>query len=105
MYQINQPMQIPHQTIYELLKANEQYNMFLELLEIANLTSLLKHKDLRMTVLVPKNEVFTEIKKYFNELTTQGNEKELQNILKMYIVYGKNLINFSFFFFKCKKLK
>lgn len=63
--------------------------MFVELLETANLTSLLEDSNRSLTVLVPKNDVFTEVKEYFDELTTAGNEKKLENIVKMHIIDGK----------------
>lgn len=73
----------------EALKANEQYSMFVELLENANLTSLLEDKNRSLTVLVPKNDVFTEVKEYFDELAAKGNEKKLENVVKMHIIDGK----------------
>lgn len=63
--------------------------MFVELLENANLTSLLEDKNRSLTVLVPKNDVFTEVKEYFDELAAKGNEKKLENVVKMHIIDGK----------------
>lgn len=66
--------------------------MFVELLETANLTSLLEDTNRSLTVLVPKNDVFTEVKEYFDELTTKGNENKLENIIKMHIIDGKRIV-------------
>lgn len=66
--------------------------MFVELLETANVTSLLEDTNRSLTVLVPKNDVFTEVKEYFDELTADGNEKKLENIVKMHIIDGKRII-------------
>lgn len=89
LHQIDRPIQPPSQNIFEMLKDNEQYSIFVGLLETANLTTLLENKNRSLTILVPKNDVFTEVKEYFDELTTAGNEKKLENIVKLHIVDGK----------------
>lgn len=74
-----------------MLKANEQYSMFVELIESANLTSLLENENGSLTVLVPKNDVFTEVKEYFEELSNDGNSKKLENLVKSHLIDGKNI--------------
>lgn len=73
-----------------MLKSNEQYSMFVELLESANLTSLLENENGSMTVLVPKNDVFTEVREYFEELSNAGNKKKLESLVKSHIIDGKS---------------
>lgn len=92
LHQIDRPIQPPSQNILEALKANEQYSIFVGLLETANLTSLLENRNRSLTILVPKDDVFTEVKAYFDELSTAGNEKKLENIVKLHIIDGKILI-------------
>lgn len=72
-----------------MLKANEQYSMFVELIESANLTSLLENENGSMTILVPKNDVFTEVKEYFSELGNDGNSKKLEDLVKSHMIDGK----------------
>lgn len=63
--------------------------MFVELIETANLTSLLENENGSLTVLVPKNDVFTEVKEYFDELANDSNTKKLENVIKSHIIDGK----------------
>jgi len=86
LHQVDRPLEPPTQNLLETLKANEQYSMFVELLENANLTSLLEDKNRTLTVLVPKNDVFTEVKEYFDELAREENYKKLEKIVKTHII-------------------
>lgn len=70
--------------------------MFVELIETANLTSLLENENGSLTVLVPKNDVFTEVKEYFEELSNDSNTKKLENLVKSHIIDGKTVNIFSF---------
>lgn len=88
LHQIDRPLEQPTRNIMEALKANEQYSMFVELLETANLTSLLENENGSMTVLVPKNDVFTEVKDYFEELSNDNNKRKLENLIKSHIIDG-----------------
>ena len=65
--------------------------MFVELIESANLTSLLENENGSLTVLVPKNDVFTEVKEYFEELSNDSNSKKLENLVKSHMIDGKNI--------------
>lgn len=95
LHQVDRPLEPPSRNLLAALKANEQYSMFVELIETANLTSLLQNENASMTVLVPKNDVFTEVKEYFDELTNDENTKKLENLIKSHIIDGKNK-HFSF---------
>lgn len=89
LHQIDRPLEAPTQNLLDALKANEQYSMFVELIENANLTSLLENENRSLTVLVPKNDIFTEVKEYFEKLNSEGNEKKLENLIKTHIIDGK----------------
>lgn len=89
LHQIDRPLEAPTRNLVETLKANEQYSMFVELLETANLTSLLENENGSMTVLVPKNDVFTEVREYFEELSNDSNKKKLEMLIKSHIIDGK----------------
>lgn len=86
LHQVDRPLSPPTSNLLMALKANEQYSMFVELIESANLTSLLENENGSLTVLVPKNDVFTEVKEYFDELRNEGNTKKLENIIKSHII-------------------
>lgn len=89
LHQVDRPLEPATRSLYDILKANEQYSMFVELIETANLTSLLENENGSLTVLVPKNDVFTEVKEYFDELSNDSNTKKLENIIKSHIIDGK----------------
>lgn len=89
LHQVDRPLEAPTRNLVETLKANEQYSMFVELLETANLTSLLENENGSMTVLVPKNDVFTEVREYFEELSNDSNKKKLEMLIKSHIIDGK----------------
>ncbi|XP_055294837.1 transforming growth factor-beta-induced protein ig-h3 [Sitodiplosis mosellana] len=86
LHQVDRPLEPPSRNLLETLKANDQYSMFVELIESANLTSLLENENGSLTVLVPKNDVFTEVKDYFEELSNDGNSKKLENLVKSHII-------------------
>lgn len=86
LHQIDRPLEPATRSLYDILKANEQYSMFVELIETANLTSLLENENGSLTVLVPKNDVFTEVKEYFDDLSNDSNTKKLENVIKSHII-------------------
>lgn len=117
LHQVDRPLEPPTRNLLDALKANDQYSMFVELIETANLTSLLQNENGSLTVLVPKNDVFTEVKEYFEELSNDSNTKKLENLVKSHIIDGKNdntiivmnemILMFwflFFFFFRCALL-
>lgn len=89
LHQIDRPLEPPTRSLLETLKSNEQYSMFVELLETANLTSLLENENGSLTILVPKNDVFTEVKDYFEELSNDSNKRKLESLIKSHIIDGK----------------
>ena len=91
LHQVDRPLEPPTRNLLQTLKANDQYSMFVELIESANLTSLLENENGSLTVLVPKNDVFTEVKEYFEELSNDSNSKKLENLVKSHMIDGKNI--------------
>lgn len=89
LHQIDRPLEKPTQNLFEKLKSNEQYSMFTSLIEKANLTSLLENGNRSLTVLVPKDDVFTEVKEYFDKLTADSNSNKLESLIKSHIIDGK----------------
>lgn len=89
LHQVDKPLEAPSRNLWEVLKSNEQYSMFAELIESANLTSLLENENGSLTILVPKNDVFTEVKEYFDELSDDSNKNKLENVVKSHIIDGK----------------
>lgn len=86
LHQVDRPLEPPTRSLLQALRANDQYSMFVELVETANLTSLLENENGSLTVLVPKNDVFTEVKEYFEELSNDSNTKKLENLVKSHII-------------------
>lgn len=90
LHQIDRPLEQPKQNLMEMLKANEQYSMFMSMIEKANLTSLLENQNRSLTVLVPKNDVFTEVKEYFDELAAEKSSDKLENLIKTHVIDGEH---------------
>lgn len=72
------------QDLLGALRANPDYSMFLQLVEKANLTELLSTANESFTVFVPKNDVFLEVKEWFDE--TMQNADDLDNVIRWHIV-------------------
>lgn len=90
LHQIDRPLEQPKQNLMEMLKANEQYSMFVSMVEKANLTALLENQNRSLTVLVPKNDVFTEVKEYFDELAAEKSSSKLENLIKTHVIDGEH---------------
>lgn len=89
LHQVERPLEAPTQTLLEMLETNEQYSMFLDLIKAANLTDLMRDMNRSMTLLVPKNDVFTEVQEFFDGLRVEQNREKLERIVKSHIVDGK----------------
>lgn len=90
------------QNLLELVEANEDYSKFLQLLKDANLTDLLANANRSMTILVPKNDIFSEVKEYYDELKSEGNEKLLEDVIKSHIIDGMYWVPFQVVFYLSK---
>lgn len=66
------------------MKTNPEYSMFLALVEKANLTDLLNASNESLTIFVPKNDVFLEVKEWYDQ--TMDNTEELEYVIRSHIV-------------------
>lgn len=66
--------------------------MFVELIKEANLTDVLSDTNGSLTILVPKNDIFTEVQVFFDELRAEENRGKLERIIKSHIINGQNSI-------------
>lgn len=89
LHQIDRPLESPTQNLLEILESNDQYSMFVKYIKDVNLADMLSNANKSLTVLVPKNEIFSEVKEYFDELKTENNRKELEDVIKAHIIDGK----------------
>lgn len=89
LHQVDRPLTPPSQSLLEMLETNEQYSMFLDLIKAANLTELLADSNRSLTLLVPKNDVFTEVQEFFDSLRTNEDKNKLARIVKSHIIDGE----------------
>lgn len=64
--------------------------MFVDLIKEANLTDLLSDTNRSLTILVPKNDIFTEMQEFFDELRTEQHRPKLERIIKSHIIDGES---------------
>lgn len=88
----------------EALETNPQYSMFVDLIKEANLTDMLSDTNRSLTILVPKNDIFTEVQEFFDELRTEQNRAKLERIIKSHIIDGE-LARFIDTFWSAKKYR
>lgn len=84
VHEVDKVLEIPKSDLLGALRANPDYSMFLQLIEKANLTELLSVANESLTVFVPKNDVFLEVKEWFDE--TMENEDDLDNVIRSHIL-------------------
>lgn len=89
LHQIDRPLEAPSQSLLEALETNPQYSMFVDLIKEANLTALLSDTNRSLTILVPKNDIFTEVQQFFDELRTEESRPKLERLIKSHIIDGK----------------
>lgn len=86
LHQVDHPLEPPTQNLLEILESNERYSMFVKYIKDVGMSDLLANTDKSLTLLVPKNEVFSEVKDYFDELKAKNNKKKLEEVIKAHIV-------------------
>ncbi|XP_058821711.1 transforming growth factor-beta-induced protein ig-h3 isoform X2 [Topomyia yanbarensis] len=84
VHEIDKVLETPKSNVFETLKSNPEYSMFVAMIEKANLTELLSAMNESFTVFVPKNDVFLEVKEWYDE--TSDNMEELDNAIRSHIV-------------------
>lgn len=77
------------QNLLELIESNEEYSKFAELIKEVNMTDLLANANRSLTILIPKNDIFAEVKDYFDELRKEENHKSLEDVIKAHIIDGR----------------
>lgn len=84
VHEVDKILEAPKSNLLETLKTNADYSMFLTLAEKANLTELLNASNESLTIFVPKNDVFLEVKEWYDE--TLKNPEDLDNVIRSHIV-------------------
>lgn len=84
VHEVDKVLEAPKSDLIGALRTNPDYSMFLQLVEKANLTDLLSTANESLTVFVPKNDVFLEVKEWFDE--TIENMEDLDNVIRSHIV-------------------
>ncbi|XP_055602882.1 periostin isoform X2 [Uranotaenia lowii] len=84
VHEVDKVLEQPKTNLIEALRTNPEYSMFLEMVEKSNLTELLSSMNESLTVFVPKNEVFLEVKEWYDQIL--DNSDELDNVIRSHIV-------------------
>lgn len=84
VHEVDKILEVPKSDLIGELRSNPDYSMFLQLIEKANLTELLSTSNESLTVFVPKNDVFLEVKEWFDQ--TMNNSEDLDNVIRSHIV-------------------
>lgn len=83
LHQVDKVLTPPSKNLLEMLEENPQYSQFLKLVVDANLTSMMEDStDDGLTLLVPRDEVFSEVDDWMKEKS----QAELQELIKNHIV-------------------
>lgn len=91
LHQVDRILEPPTQNLLQLIESNEEYSKFAELVKEANLTDLLSNTNRSLTILIPKNDIFSEVKDYFDELRKDENKNLLEDVIKAHIIDGEYL--------------
>lgn len=84
VHEIDKVLETPRWNLLEALRENPEYSMFLALIDKANLTELLDTANESLTIFVPKNDVFLEVKQWYDDTLT--NTEELDHVIRAHIV-------------------
>lgn len=84
VHEVDKVLEAPKSNLFDALKTNPEYSMFLALVEKANLTDLLSASNESLTVFVPKNDVFLEVKEWYDQ--TMDSTDDLDNVIRSHIV-------------------
>lgn len=84
VHEVDKVLDVPRTNLYEALQINPDYSMFLTLVEKANLTELLSNANESYTIFVPKNDVFLEVKEWYDY--TLQNPEDMENVIRSHIV-------------------
>ncbi|XP_058455791.1 transforming growth factor-beta-induced protein ig-h3 isoform X2 [Malaya genurostris] len=84
VHEIDKVLETPKLNVFEALRSNPEYSMFVSMIEKANLTELLSAMNESFTVFVPKNDVFKEVNEWYDEVSE--NMEDLDNVIRSHIV-------------------
>lgn len=84
VHEVDKVLEAPKSNLFDALKTNPEYSMFLALVEKANLTDLLSASNESLTIFVPKNDVFLEVKEWYDQ--TMENTEDLDYVIRTHIV-------------------
>lgn len=75
------------QSLLGALEANDNYSMFLQLIKKSNLTQILDDANQNLTMLVPTNDIFRELREFYNELLE--NRNQLEHFVRLHVLDGR----------------
>lgn len=84
VHEVDKVLENPKTNLLDSLKTNPEYSMFLALVEKANLTELLSASNESLTIFVPKNDVFLEVKEWYDQ--TMDSTEDLDYVIRTHIV-------------------
>lgn len=84
VHEVDKVLEAPKSNLFDALKTNPEYSMFLALVEKANLTDLLSASNESLTIFVPKNDVFLEVKEWYDQ--TMDSTEDLDYVIRTHIV-------------------
>lgn len=88
LHQVDRILEPPTQNLLQLIESNDEYSKFADLIKEANLTDILSNTNRSLTILIPKNDIFNEVKDYFDELRKDENKNLLEDVIKAHIIDG-----------------
>ncbi|KAJ6635572.1 Transforming growth factor-beta-induced protein ig-h3, partial [Pseudolycoriella hygida] len=84
VHQVDRVLTPPTTNLLGALEANENYSMFLRLIQKSNLTHMLDDVNQNLTMLVPTNDIFRELKEFYDELLE--NRNQLERFIRLHIL-------------------
>lgn len=84
VHQIDRILTPPATSLLGALEANDNYSMFLRLIKKSNLTQMLEEANQNLTMLVPTNDIFTELREFYDELLE--NRNKLEHFVRLHIL-------------------
>jgi transforming growth factor-beta-induced protein len=86
VHQIDNVLTLPEMNLLEMLRTNSKYSQFYKLVMKANLSSLLEEaSEDGYTVLVPRDDIFSELADWISEKKEAG---EIDDLIRNHIVSG-----------------
>ncbi|XP_059609251.1 transforming growth factor-beta-induced protein ig-h3 [Phlebotomus argentipes] len=77
LHQVDKVLEPPTKSLLEILDSTEKYSMWRDFVRSTNLTSLLEDTEHDYTIMVPTNEVFRELREWYEEKMSKPEEAEM----------------------------